>query len=353
MNGMFSIIISSICMTAGLFCGVLLWMHRKDVPDRSRIYLSLLCFALAVASTFFTFIGIEGKLPDQGVIMPLLPIGGLYAISLFMCYPIEVLRPRKLRGWWLVLLFVPSLLVTLPVLFGMHFQYLNSWSEMMAHWSDGDVLLRLLCVLLVGFISLILLVIPYNWSKSSADRTWVQTVTTIAFTISVLFFANAFTNLPLFFYLHYMVFIVSMVYLVYYELVERIIPSNKAELTASEKALLVAREPLEGDLWPQICQAMDEWEIWRDPNTTVESLSADIGTNRIYVANSIRENTGLTFNDFLNKKRVEFMARQLLRNPKYNQRSLFFEVGFRNRQTAYRNFVKFMGCSPTEYIVRN
>lgn len=59
-------------------------------------------------------------------------------------------------------------------------------------------------------------------------------------------------------------------------------------------------------------------EIWRDPNTTVESLSADIGTNRIYVANSIRENTGLTFNDFLNKKRVEFM-----------------------------------GCSPTEYIVRN
>lgn len=23
------------------------------------------------------------------------------------------------------------------------------------------------------------------------------------------------------------------------------------------------------------------------------------------------------------------------------------------QQTAYRNFVKFMGCSPTEYIVRN
>ena len=48
-----------------------------------------------------------------------------------------------------------------------------------------------------------------------------------------------------------------------------------------------------------------------------------------------------------------YQTQEIWRNPKYNQRSLFFEVGFRNRQTAYRNFVKFMGCSPTEYIVRN
>ena len=353
MNGIISIILSTICMTAGLFCGALLLMRRKEVPDRSRTYLALFYLAMAVGFALYTFMGIKGKLPEQGVIMPLLPIGGLYAISLFMCYPIEVMRPRKLRGWWLVLLFLPSLIITLPVLFGMHFQTLNSWSEMMAHWSDADVLIRLLCVLLVGIISLILLVIPYNWSKSSADRAWVRTVTTIALTISILYFANAFSNLPLFFYLHVMVSIVVIVYLAYYELVERIIPSNKAELSATEKALLVAREPLEGDLWPQICRVMDEWKIWRDPNTTVETLCADLGTNRIFVANCIKENTGLTFNDFLNKKRVEFMARQLLLNPKYNQKSLYFEVGFRNRQTAYRNFVKFMGYSPTEYILKS
>jgi YesN/AraC family two-component response regulator len=170
--------------------------------------------------------------------------------------------------------------------------------------------------------------------------------------ISVLYFANAFTNLPFFLYLHMLVSIIIIVYLVYYELMERIIPPEKSELSAVEKALLAAREPLDGDLWPQICQAMDKWEIWRDPNTTVETLCADIGTNRIYAANSIREHTGLTFNDYLNKKRIDFMADQLRSNPTLDQKALYFDAGYRNRQTAYRNFVKFMGCSPSEFIAK-
>ena len=82
----------------------------------------------------------------------------------------------------------------------------------------------------------------------------------------------------------------------------------------------------------------------------METLSQALGTNRIYVARSIHDHTDMTFNDFLNKKRIDFMAAQLRQDPTQDHKSLYFDAGYRSRQTAYRNFVKFMGCSPTDYV---
>ena len=78
------------------------------------------------------------------------------------------------------------------------------------------------------------------------------------------------------------------------------------------------------DLWLHICQLMDEREEWRNPNTTVETLSRAIGTNRIYVAKCIRKHTGLTFNDYLNKKRIDFMVLQLRQDPSQDHKSAIF-----------------------------
>lgn len=104
------------------------------------------------------------------------------------------------------------------------------------------------------------------------------------------------------------------------------------------------------DFWPMICQVMDEWEAWRNPNTSVETLSTAVGTNRIYVARCIKEHTGMTFNDYMNQKRISFMAAQLRLDPTQDHKHLYFDVGFRSRHTAYRNFVKFIGSSPTDFI---
>lgn len=105
-------------------------------------------------------------------------------------------------------------------------------------------------------------------------------------------------------------------------------------------------------LWKSISRFMDELELWRNPNTNVETLSSAVGTNRIYVARCIQEHTGLSFNDYLNKKRIEFIAKRLCEDPELKQEALYFEAGYRSRQTAYRNFVKFAGCSPTEFLAR-
>ena len=139
----------------------------------------------------------------------------------------------------------------------------------------------------------------------------------------------------------------------YYELAVRLQPPVDKESKDSGQVSVENRVCELGDTidcWPRICQVMDEWEEWRNPNTTIDTVSHSVGTNRVYLARSIREHTGLTFNDYMNQKRINYMANQLRRDPQQDHKTLYFESGFRSRTSAYRNFVKFIGCSPTDFV---
>lgn len=349
--------ILSICFTVSLICGWQLWVRRGDVPDRSRIYLVVMDFLVAVNSFLLiagTICGFQISSPSV-IFDPILSICGLFAITLFMCYPIEVMRPRQLRDRWLFLLWLPSLLVILPLLFGLRFQELHTWSALWEHLFEFNVLIRLLAVVFVTVFSVLLLVIPYNWRQSSADYHWIRRTSFITQGISVLFYGHVFTSLHTFFILHVLWIILSILYFTYYELHIRVIPPAKPEAKVAEAeepaaTTVVSTAEESDDYWPMICQVMDEWEMWRNPNTTVETVSTAVGTNRIYVARCIKEHTGMTFNDYMNEKRIAYMASQLRLDPKQDHKHLYFDAGFRSRHTAYRNFVKFQGCSPTDFI---
>ena len=356
----FEVSVSSIFLAISLICGCLIWVRRKEVPDRSRTYLALMELISAGCSVLVLGCVILGYniLQPWTLLEPMKSLAGLYVITLAMCYPLEVMRPRQLRGRWLLLLWLPSLVVTLPFLCGLQFQQLHTWSDLREHLLDLNVLLRLLSIAFVTVYSVLLLFIPYNWRQSSADYRWIRQFTFFSQGISVLYYGHVFTNLHIFMPLHVLWGAFVMLYLTYYELYIRILPppQKKSKLpepepaTASAVADTVEVEEDTYDFWPNICQVMDEWEAWRNPNTTVETVSTAVGTNRIYVARCIREHTGMTFNDYMNNKRISYMADQLRLDPTQDQKHLYFDVGFRSRHTAYRNFVKFIGSSPTDFI---
>lgn len=351
----------SMCLAICLVCGFMIWFRRGEVTDRSRTYLAIMDLVSAAIIVLFIIYIILGSQTLSSVIIldPYLCIGGLYAITLFMLYPIEVMRPRQLMGRWILFMFLPSFLVTLPVLFGLRFQTLYSWADLTEHLFDFDVLLRLLAIAFLTVFSILIFFIPYNWRRSSADYHWIRRVAILAQGISVLFYCNVFTGYHVFSVLHIVWAIFTILYFTYYELSIRLLPPANPELKPSLKESPVKEEPapaaecaaqVSDDWWPLICQVMDVWESWRNPNTTVDTVSAAVGTNRIYVARCIREHTGKTFNDYMNEKRIACMASQLRLDPKQDHKHLYFDVGFRSRHTAYRNFVKFQGCSPTDFI---
>lgn len=353
----------SISLTVCLMCGILLWISRKEVHDRSRTYLSL----IALLSAAGLIVIISGILLGYrffrawSLLDPMKSIGGLYVITLFLCYPLEVMRPRQLRGVKLLLLWMPSIIMTLPLLFGVQFRLLLSWTDLWNHLLECNVLIRLLSTVFLFIYSMMLLFIPYNWRRSSADYQWVRRFTLFAQIITLLYFGHVFTNLPVFMTLHILWGTFVVFYFYYYERHIRILPSprNEMEFPDSDDADPASAPAMANragvdestfDFWPMICQVMDEWEAWRNPNTTVETVSTAVGTNRIYVARCIKEHTGMTFNDYMNQKRISYMAAQLRLNPTQDHKHLYFDVGFRSRHTAYRNFVKFIGSSPTDFI---
>lgn len=95
---------------------------------------------------------------------------------------------------------------------------------------------------------------------------------------------------------------------------------------------------------------MDEEEGWFNPEITQTNLAAKLFTNRTYIADAFKRNIGMTFKDYQTKRRIDFMVQQLKRNPHADIQELSFRVGYRDRSTAWRNFRKIIGMSPTEFL---
>ena len=353
MEASFTIAVITIYLTSSVIFATILWGKRKEVPDRSRTFLSLsfLLFSPFMIAAIL-LVGAGKVSPFPSVIQPILGIGGLYAIILIMYYPLEVIRPRWLTGWKLLIPISPAIIATIPFLIGMHFQDIQTINDIKENLTDIDVLIRLITIALVVIVSLFIMIIPYNWRKSSANKTIIRRYVILSEITSIIFLTNCFsgsliiTNINIL----WCVFLISQ--LTYYELNQRIIPPIETQNLPDdpEPVSNVADDNQTDDLWQRINHQMDKHEIWRNPDVTVEMMSRAVGTNRIYVADSIREHTGLTFNDYLNKWRTEYMADKLRQNPAQDQKPLYFEIGYRNRQTAYRNFIKFIGCSPSDFI---
>ena len=64
----------------------------------------------------------------------------------------------------------------------------------------------------------------------------------------------------------------------------------------------------------------------------------------------VSEETGLTFNEYINQRRVNYIVEQLKRNTETSLPKLFAYVGYNQRTTAIRNFQKITGVTPAEFI---
>ena len=349
MHIVISISVISFCLVISLTCGIAMLLKRQEVSDRSRLFLAVLNLFTALLCTIrlFTFIANPSLKPYHEVLAPFLLTGGLASIILYLTYPIELIHPRWLnlrRG----LLFASPALISIALpLCGVHYQHLASLNDIQSHLTDFNVLVRLGMVACIIVYTFLLWFIPHNWRESSADKRWILRANLLIIVMSVLFFTQAFTSWPWSFHIHVSWVCFSFAYFTWFEIFERLSPSVADSQGETDSSLFTLHSSL--SLWEQICQVIDDWEAWHNPNTSVETISAAVGTNRIYVARCIKEHTGLTVNDFINQKRVDFMAAELKKAP-LSHKEIYFAAGYRSRQTAYRNFLKFKGVSPTEFV---
>ncbi len=348
-----------------LLIAALLFLRRHE-GERSRVILA--CFVMfSVLNCSNRFINLlEGEVPALVVSVPMLLLGLVMVIS-YILYPIEVVSPGWLKWRRLALLYSPVLglgaLWMLTVWAGVEYKPYGSLREMLPEALQFDVSFRLLLSLLIFAPLAIVFFIPYTRRYNNTDRVWMRKYAA-AFTINctaylvVVFFSHPVVNVC-----YYYVSVGCSLYVAYLELFVRLIRSSESsvEATAGDTEnvrmddMLLATEPdvvesKNAAIFERFRAYVHEEHAWRDPDLTMEQIVERIYTNRTTLSLAIQEQGYDNYTAYINSLRINEFISIIHSKPTENFQNAFFDVGYRSRTTAHRNFRQITGMTPTEYF---
>lgn len=111
-----------------------------------------------------------------------------------------------------------------------------------------------------------------------------------------------------------------------------------------------AIEEKDRELFLTVEKLMDEERIYKSADLTLDKLSDMLGSNRSYVSRAINNFAGMSFSNYLNKKRLA-EAVLILSNPDNDVqlKVLWEDLGYGSVSAFYKAFCKETGCSPKKY----
>ena len=103
------------------------------------------------------------------------------------------------------------------------------------------------------------------------------------------------------------------------------------------------------ELMQRICQAMEEQQLFMNPDLKIADLATALGTNRSTISACINSQRGCSFPQFVNGYRVA-CAQELLRNqPDIKIAEVCVKSGFSSEASFYRIFKAVTGTTPTAW----
>lgn len=106
-------------------------------------------------------------------------------------------------------------------------------------------------------------------------------------------------------------------------------------------------------VFDRLTQALQDDELYRDPNLSLGDLASHVASNSTYVSNAISHFANTNFNNLVNYYRIMDARRQLnLKGPSIQISDLVHSCGFNSKASFYRAFSKYVGMSPSQYLQR-
>lgn len=363
-------------VSCALLMGTMLLIHRYEVPDNSRIVLGAAYFFTAAVWTIWLVVHflMPAWVNNYPVLSPFLLGFSMIFVQLVSLYLLEVKRPSKatnplkLAGY-----LAPGILVggALLACIG-NYHVLDYFSSIGRFVRHVDVWVRLLALGLTLAYSFVILLSQANRFRSSASKAWEMRWFLLTLLLVALVVATSLTRDPICELIYYIYLVLFTALLGYGELEIRIVVSappahadrkvfeaHKEKLSeeeskaaekeaADEAAIVEARNAL---LWARIQNQMKQ-EVWRSPDLDINALSLMVLSNRTYVSQCISEHYEGGFKEMINRCRVEAVKAKVDAGSDEPWNDLFFEVGYRSRTTAWRNFTQYIGISPADYRVK-
>jgi AraC-like DNA-binding protein len=104
--------------------------------------------------------------------------------------------------------------------------------------------------------------------------------------------------------------------------------------------------PARGRAWMARIEA-EQW--WRDPDLSLERLAQRLGTNTAYVSRALNEGLGVSFNEAVNRLRVDEVCRQLREGSTQPLLDLALAAGFNSKTSFNRCFRACTGMTPSRF----
>jgi len=123
---------------------------------------------------------------------------------------------------------------------------------------------------------------------------------------------------------------------------EELAKALKASEAKAEKT------PAASDVIEERLSKLIENKFFLNPDVDLFGISDEIHVNAKYVGEYIRYKYGASFMVFVNKLRVEHSI-ELMKDKELSLQAISDESGFITPSTFYRNFIKIIGESPSEY----
>ena len=104
----------------------------------------------------------------------------------------------------------------------------------------------------------------------------------------------------------------------------------------------------ERPLVERIEEVVTKQQLYLRHNLKVSDVAKELGTNRLYVSTAINEEMGISFSDYINRKRVNYAIHLMRNNPQMTTYEIADLSGFASDKSFYRNFRSITGKSPKE-----
>ena len=125
------------------------------------------------------------------------------------------------------------------------------------------------------------------------------------------------------------------------ELLKQIMEKDKKDdyIDIIENELPIEENDQKKILFKKIKDLVKDKEILSIQELNREMLAEMLGTNGTYIADAIRDNRGITFSAYINKKRVKYARELIDNNPDLSLDDVSFKCGFSSR-SRFNNAVK-------------
>lgn len=341
-----------------LLMALLLFLERKE-GERSRIILSGLSFLsfLMYAGRIVNFFRFNSAELRTIMDVPFLLLG-ISIIIIYLIYPIEVISPGYITLKRLLKMYLPViglyLFYQLTLWLGIEYTPYETLKEMMRDIGMFQVIFRIILFILIFIPVMFLYRVPYLRKFNNANRKWIR-----GYVIATIINILAYMGLNVFdtfgsCSLYVIISVSCSLYFTYQELFIRlVIRKNAITHEAKSVELPFNAKILKGgdsDLFYRLEHYMNSAKRWQDPDLSIKNIIWDLHTNRTSLLNEIRNHGYNGYPAYVNDKRVLEFIRIVNTQCVSNFQQTFFDVGFRSKTSALRNFKELTGMTPSEYF---